>query len=152
MGTWSQSASLTPGRDLQFGRLEYKDMLPEVFWLSSATARVEVGSAPSSFKAGHLFQETHHEHRGAQMCGLESSKVTLKSQVPIYSLQEFFFKCGPFLKPLLNFYNTVCIMFWFCGWKASEILAPQQGIEPAPPVLESKVLTTGLPGKSLSPI
>ena len=37
-------------------------------------------------------------------------------------------------------------MFWFCGRKASEILAPQQGIEPAPPVLESKVLTTGLPG------
>ena len=66
-------------------------MLPEVFWLSSATVKVKVGSAPSSFKAGHLLQETHHEHRGAQMCGLESSKVTLKSQVPIYSFQEFFF-------------------------------------------------------------
>ena len=41
-------------------------------------------------------------------------------------------------------------MFWFCGRKAGEILEPQQGTEPAPPVLESKVLTTGLPGKSLS--
>ena len=76
-------------------------MLPELFWLSSATARAEVGSAPSPFKAGHLIQEIHHEHRGAQMCGLESSKVTLKRQVLIYS--RFFFLCGPFLKPLLNF-------------------------------------------------
>ena len=29
------------------------------------------------------------------------------------------------------------------------ILAPQPGIEPAPPALEGKVLTTGLPRKSL---
>ena len=41
-------------------------------------------------------------------------------------------------------------MFWFFGHKAYEILAPQTTIEPAPPALEGKVLTTGTPGKTLS--
>ena len=40
-------------------------------------------------------------------------------------------------------------MFWFFGCKACRILAPQSGIEPAPPALEGEVLTTGRPGKSL---
>ena len=40
-------------------------------------------------------------------------------------------------------------MFWLFGLKASGILVPQLGIEPAPSALEGKVLTTGLPGKSL---
>ena len=35
------------------------------------------------------------------------------------------------------------------GLKASEILHPQPGIEPTPPVLEGEVLTTEPPGKSL---
>ena len=39
-------------------------------------------------------------------------------------------------------------MFWFFGLKACGILAPQGGIEPAPPALKGKVLTTGPPGKS----
>ena len=39
-------------------------------------------------------------------------------------------------------------MFWIFGPEACGILAPQPGIEPAPPALEGKVLTTGLPGKS----
>ena len=33
-------------------------------------------------------------------------------------------------------------MFWFFGHKAGGILAPQPGIEPTPPALESEVLTT----------
>ena len=37
----------------------------------------------------------------------------------------------------------------FFGHKACGILAPQLRIESKPPVLESKVLTTGLPGRSL---
>ena len=37
-------------------------------------------------------------------------------------------------------------MFWFFGHEACGILAPRPGIEPA---VESKVLTTGPPGKSL---
>ena len=39
-------------------------------------------------------------------------------------------------------------MFSFFGHKARGILAPQPRIEPAPPALESEVLTTGPPGKS----
>ena len=39
-------------------------------------------------------------------------------------------------------------MFCFFDHKASEILAPQPGIELVPPVLGGKVLTTELSGKS----
>ena len=39
-------------------------------------------------------------------------------------------------------------MFWIFGHETRGILAPQPGIEPARPALESEVLTTGLPGKS----
>ena len=39
-------------------------------------------------------------------------------------------------------------MFWFFGPEACGILAPQPGIEPAPPALEGEVLTTGPPRKS----
>ena len=38
-------------------------------------------------------------------------------------------------------------MFCFFGYKAYEILAPQLGVELAPPALEGQVLTTGPPGK-----
>ena len=38
-------------------------------------------------------------------------------------------------------------MFWFFGREARGILAPWPGIEPTPPTLEGKVLTTGLPGR-----
>ena len=40
-------------------------------------------------------------------------------------------------------------MFWVFGHEVCGILAPQPGIEPAPPALEDEVLTTGPPGKSL---
>ena len=40
-------------------------------------------------------------------------------------------------------------MFWFLDHEACGILAPQPGLEPAPPALESRFLTTGPPGKSL---
>ena len=39
-------------------------------------------------------------------------------------------------------------MFWFFGHKACGILAPQPGIEPAPPTLEGLFSTTGPQGKS----
>ena len=39
-------------------------------------------------------------------------------------------------------------MFWIFGPEACKILAPQPGIEPAPPALEGEVLTTAPPGKS----
>ena len=39
-------------------------------------------------------------------------------------------------------------MFCFFGREACGILAPWPGIEPAPPILEGEILTTGPPGKS----
>ena len=39
-------------------------------------------------------------------------------------------------------------MFWFFGHEACGIIVPQPGIEPVPPALEGKVLTTGLLEKS----
>ena len=41
-------------------------------------------------------------------------------------------------------------MFWLFGFNAPGTLAPDQGLNPHPPALEGKVLTTGLPGKSYS--
>ena len=56
---------------------------------------------------------------------------------------------GPFLKSLLNLLQYYfCFIFWFFGHRACGILALQPEIEPAQPVLEGEVLTTGLPGKS----
>ena len=40
-------------------------------------------------------------------------------------------------------------MFWFFGQEACGILARWPGIEPEPPALGVKVLTTGLPGNPL---
>ena len=42
-------------------------------------------------------------------------------------------------------------MFGFFSSEACGILAPRPGIELAPPALEGEVLTTGPPGKSLTP-
>ena len=43
-------------------------------------------------------------------------------------------------------------MFWlFSGQEACAIVARQPGIEPVPPAVEGEVLTTGPPGKSLTP-
>ena len=48
---------------------------------------------------------------------------------------------------LLVFLNV--LVFWPLGmWDAS----PAPGIEPVPPALEGKVLTTGPPGKSLNQV
>ena len=38
-------------------------------------------------------------------------------------------------------------MFWYFDHQACGISASQLGIEPAPPALEGKILTTGPPGK-----
>ena len=67
------------------------------------------------------------------------------------SLEKCLFKCFThfFLKSLLNLLQyCFCFVFWFFGREACGILAPQSGVEPAPPALEGEVLTTGLPGKS----
>ena len=66
----------------------------------------------------------------------------------------FFFEVDHFFKSLLNLLQyCYCFMFsCFFGCKTCGILAPWPGIEPAPPVLEGKVLTTGPPGKSLTKV
>ena len=43
-----------------------------------------------------------------------------------------------------------CFMFCFFGPETCGILVLQTGVESTPPALEGEVLTTGLPGKSLS--
>ena len=43
-----------------------------------------------------------------------------------------------------------CFIFWHFGHEACRILSPRPGIETAPHALESKVLTTVMPGKSLT--
>ena len=42
-------------------------------------------------------------------------------------------------------------MFWFFSLKAGETLVYVSEVKPTPPALESKVITTGSPGKSPSP-
>ena len=71
-------------------------------------------------------------------------------------LKNIFFWCGPFLPSLLNALQcfSVVSVLWFYGFwfffchKTSRVLVPQPGIEPSPPALEDKVLTTGPSGKS----
>ena len=76
-----------------------------------------------------------------------------------YSLQFLILKnvfcfCGPFLKSLLNLLQyCFCFMFSFflfllCFPFPYGILAHWPGIEPTPPAVEGKVLTTRSPGKS----
>ena len=51
-----------------------------------------------------------------------------------------------FIEFVTVFYLFYILVF---GYEACGILVPSPGIEPAPPALEGKVATTGLPGKSL---
>ena len=75
-------------------------------------------------------------------------------QHPFFSFFKkiYLFLCEPFLKSLLNLlqYHFCCWMFCFFGREAWGILASRPGIEPTPHALESEVLTTGPPRKSLT--
>ena len=75
----------------------------------------------------------------------------------LFLKKRFVFDRGPFLKSLLNLlqhcfcYNIASVVcFVLGGPKVCGILAPQPGIEPAPPALEGEVLTTGPPEKFLT--
>ena len=46
--------------------------------------------------------------------------------------------------------HCFCFMFWFFGYKTCVMLVPRPGIQPTHSALESKVLSTEPPGKSLS--
>ena len=56
------------------------------------------------------------------------------------------FLCESLLNLYWICYNIASLLCYF-GHKTCGILAPQLGIKPAPAALESKVLTTGPPGK-----
>ena len=62
----------------------------------------------------------------------------------------FFFLMWTILKIFIEFVTILLLFYLFGGFghEAYGIFAPCQGIEPTSPTLESKVLTTGLPGKS----
>ena len=62
---------------------------------------------------------------------------------------RFYFWCGSFFGLCWIFQHCFCFVLWFFGWEACWSLAPWPEIEPTPPDLEGKVLTTGLPGKPL---
>ena len=67
----------------------------------------------------------------------------------------FFFLMWIILKSLLNLLQyCFCFMFLFLffGLKACGLLTSLPGIEPAPPMLDGGVLTTGPPGKSQNSI
>ena len=89
--------------------------------------------------------------------GKENFYYTLNSEQSLetfpfgYAVQKFFFffLLWTTFKVFIEFVQyCFSFMFRFFGLKACEILASQPGIEPSPPALEHKVLTTGLPGKS----
>ena len=66
-----------------------------------------------------------------------------------FQVQSFFFFNVDFFFEVLNLLQyCFCFMFWFLGHEACRILAPPPGMEPTPPTLEGKVLTTGPPVKS----
>ena len=59
-------------------------------------------------------------------------------------------ECGPIFKVFIELPYSFCFMFCFFSYEACGILVPWPRIKPAPPALEGKVLTVGLPGKSPS--
>ena len=69
-------------------------------------------------------------------------------------LKDFFFLMWTFFfKVFIEFVIILplfFLMFQIFYLKACGILAPQPGIDPTPPTLESEVLTSGLPWKSLA--
>ena len=75
--------------------------------------------------------------------------ITMNTMVNFMLVFKIFFWCGSFLKSLLNLLqHCFCFMFWFFDPEACGILALQPETEPVPPILQGKVLTTGLAGKS----
>ena len=67
-----------------------------------------------------------------------------------WATREALFKNMNHFKSWLNLLQCCfCFGFWFFGQEACGSLALQTGMEPAPPALESRILITGPPGKSL---
>ena len=69
-----------------------------------------------------------------------------------YFLIFFFFWCRPFLKSLLNLLQYCFCLIYLFGHEVCGILAPQPGIEPAPPALEGEVSSWFLKKKKNCPL
>ena len=78
------------------------------------------------------------------MCGLISG-------LSICSIDLYFCLVDHFLKVFIEFVTIQFVASVLALAARHGIFAPRPGIEPAPPALEGEVLTTGPPGKSLSP-
>ena len=117
-------------------------------------------SMAAAWKAALFWHDLHHpSSRLRTSCCSEGcflSSLHLPSEA---KHGRFFFVCLFLLWTIFEvywmYYNTVSILVFFVfvfflnlGHKVYEILAPWLGIEPRPPALEGKVLTTGTPGKA----
>ena len=66
------------------------------------------------------------------------SPISAHPEVPYFpTIASLFYFLKKSLLNLLQY--CFCFMFWFFGPKACGILAPQPGIEPAPPALGGEV-------------
>ena len=89
------------------------------------------GISPASYLSTHL--SSPRKQSGTGLC------------YPLKKKKRLFFYVDHFLKPLLNLLQyCFFFLFAFIGCKACGILR----FEPASPLLEDKIFTTGLPGKS----
>ena len=87
---------------------------------------------------------------GAEMRLKASPRVATEPIDNVSIFLRFFFLMWTIFKVFVEFVTILCLFYVLdFGLKASEILDPQPGIEPIPPVLEGEVLTTEPPGKSL---
>ena len=70
----------------------------------------------------------------------------MKPTVHLVFLKDFF-DVDHFFKVFIEFV-TILLLFYVLVFQPGGMWDPQPGIEPTPPALEGKVLTTGPPGKS----
>ena len=101
------------------------------------------------FQSPEAMLQLGSEFNGNSFITLSLSLYFIFYKIFLWMWTIFLFLFLPFLKSLLNLWqHCFCFVFWFFGHKAYRILAPWPGVEPTPPALKGKVLTTGPPGKS----
>ena len=89
-----------------------------------------------------------HSQKKVAKSGKRAVKSFLFVCLLIHFFKDFFFNVDHFQSFWSSFQYRFSSTFWVFG-EACGILAPWPAIEPAPPALEGKVLSTGRPGKSL---
>ena len=121
--------------------------------LSKRAACSRHGSLPPATRTHVLLKWTRSFSTIGYTLSYSKSRKVLKSRLS-YKVPFFLLVMSSTLKSLLNLLPLLFLFYvWFLGLEACGIFAPQPGVECAPPVLESKVLTTdrqGSPPKYLS--